>query len=229
MQVRTPSAAEETEAGAISPARPAPLSDLVQGFIYVWRSPPLLAAMCLACLINLSAFPLILGLLPYVAREVYGVDQTGLGYLVASFAAGALVGSILLSILGARIRPGRMMLGYAAALYVSLLFYGQAQDAVTGFIALVVAGFAQSLSLVPLSVMLLKVSSPGYRGLVMGVRMLAIYSLPIGLMGAGAMVDAIGFPTTALLYCSVGLVFTGLIALVWRNHLLPLRAPANAP
>jgi len=229
LQVREPYAADAADAGPLRPARPAPLSDLVQGFVYVWRSPPLLAGMFLAFLVNLSAFPLIMGLLPYVAREIYGLDQTGLGYLAAGFAAGALAGSILLSILGTRIRPGRMMLGYAVAWYVALLFYGHAQDAVTGFIALVVAGFTQSLSLVPLSVMLLKVSSPSYRGLVMGVRMLAIYGLPIGLMGAGAMVDAIGFPTTALLYCSVGLVFTGLIALIWRKHLLHSLAPANAP
>ena len=38
-------------------------------------------------LFNLFAFPLTNGLLPYVAREIYRVDQTGLGYLIASIAA----------------------------------------------------------------------------------------------------------------------------------------------
>ena len=46
---------------------------------------------------NLTAFPLVNGLLPYVAKEVYGTDQTGLGYMVAGFALGALLGSIALS------------------------------------------------------------------------------------------------------------------------------------
>ena len=43
------------------------------------------------------AFPLTNGLMPYVAKNVYMLDQTGLGYLVASFAGGALIGSIVLS------------------------------------------------------------------------------------------------------------------------------------
>ena len=51
----------------------------------------------LAFLANLTAFPLTNGLLPYVAKDMYVLDQTGLGYLVASFAGGALIGSIVLS------------------------------------------------------------------------------------------------------------------------------------
>ena len=49
-----------------------------------------LAALLLAFLVNITAFPLTSGLLPYVAEKVYHVDQTGLGYLVASFATGSL-------------------------------------------------------------------------------------------------------------------------------------------
>ena len=47
----------------------------------------MLAGMWIAFLVNLTAFPLSGGLLPYVAREVYQMDQTGLGMLVASFAS----------------------------------------------------------------------------------------------------------------------------------------------
>ena len=37
----------------------------------------------IAFLANLTAYPLSNGLLPYVAREIYGTNQTGLGYLSA--------------------------------------------------------------------------------------------------------------------------------------------------
>ncbi|MFN4088369.1 MAG: arabinose ABC transporter permease, partial [Alphaproteobacteria bacterium] len=79
-------------AGAAVPAA-SPWRDLREGAAVVWATPHLLAAMCLAFLVNLTAFPLSGGLLPYVARDVYGVDQTWLGYLVAGFATGALAGS----------------------------------------------------------------------------------------------------------------------------------------
>ena len=64
--------------------------DLREGLAYVWDTPASLAALWLAFLVNLTAFPLTSGLLPYVASDIYHIDQTGLGYLVASFAFGAL-------------------------------------------------------------------------------------------------------------------------------------------
>ena len=53
-------------------------------------TPLLLAVMCLAFLLNLTVFPLMNGLLPYVAKEIYHSDQTVLGYMVASASFGPL-------------------------------------------------------------------------------------------------------------------------------------------
>src|SRR4051812_7958981 len=80
--------------------RSSPLRDLKEGVAYVWTTPRMRAAIWIACLANLTAYPLSNGLLPYIAREIYGTNQTGLGYLSASFAIGSLVGSILLSVIG---------------------------------------------------------------------------------------------------------------------------------
>src|SRR5262249_7558298 len=77
--------------------RPSPWRELREGIAYVWTAPLLLATMCLAFLVNLTAFPLLNGLMPYVAKEIYRTDQTGLGYMVAGVASGALLGSIALS------------------------------------------------------------------------------------------------------------------------------------
>jgi hypothetical protein len=62
---------------------------------------------------------------------------------------------------------------------------------------------------------------------VMGARMLAINSLPIGLMIAGPLIQRIGFRTTITIYAVSGLILTLAIALHWRKSLLPLDAPAN--
>ena len=56
------------------------------------------AAIWIAFLANLTAYPLTNGLLPYIARDIFGTDQSGLGYLSASFAVGSLCGSIALSL-----------------------------------------------------------------------------------------------------------------------------------
>ena len=75
-------------------ARPSAWRDLREGIAHVWSTPRLLAAILLVFLVNMTAFPLSNGLLPYVVREVYRLDQAALGYLVAVFAFGALLGSM---------------------------------------------------------------------------------------------------------------------------------------
>jgi predicted MFS family arabinose efflux permease len=201
--------------------------DLREGLAYLWDTPASLAALWLAFLVNLTAFPMTSGLLPYVAKNVYHVDQTGLGYLIASFACGALLGSILISMIGRAIRPARMMIVFALGWYAMLLVFVRMRDPTSGSLTLIFAGLSQSLSLVPMSAMLLH-GAGAYRGRVMGMRMLAIYGLPIGLLSAGALIERIGFAQTATLYCSVGIVLTLLIALHWRTALWPLHAAANA-
>jgi len=63
---------------------------------------------------------------------------------------------------------------------------------------------------------------------VMGVRMLAIYTLPIGLLLSGPVVAAVGFRGLVVLYVSFGLTLLASIALAWRRELLAHCAPANA-
>jgi MFS family permease len=202
--------------------------DLREGMAYVWDTPASLAAMWLAFLVNMTAFPLTLGLLPYVAREIYHVGQTGLGSLVASFAVGALAGSIAVSFAGRSLRPARMMIAFTGVWYVMLLCFVHVPGITGGRLTLVLAGFAQSLCMVPMAVMLLHGAGARFRGRVMGVRMLAIYGLPLGLLAAGGLIERFGFAATASAYCVVGLLLTGTIAVRWHAALWPLDAPANA-
>jgi len=208
-------------------ARPSPWRDLRSGLAHVWSTPHLRAMMCLAFLLNLTAFPLMTGLLPYVAKAVYQADRIWLGYMVAASASGALIGSIVLSRYGTAVRPARMAIVFAAAWYAMLLVFSQIHHPGMGLVALVFAGCAQSLGLVPMTTMLLRTSDEGFRGRVMGIRMLAIYGNMPGLLLSGPLIARFGYPITAALYCIFGLVFTYLITLYWRRHLWHIGAAAN--
>ena len=84
--VVAPSKPHPVDAMADGALRRSPLRDLKEGMAYVWTTPRMRAAIWIAFLANLTAYPLTNGLLPYVAREIYGISQTGLGYLSASYA-----------------------------------------------------------------------------------------------------------------------------------------------
>ncbi len=201
--------------------------DLWDGLGYVWDTPESLSAMWLAFLVNMTAYPLTLGLLPYVAQHIYHVGQTALGTLTASFAVGSLSGSILIGMIGRSIRPARMMIIFACIWYAMLLGFIAVPGIGFARVMLVLAGLSQSLSMTPMAVMLLQGAGPKFRGRVMGVRMMAIYGLPVGLLVAGWLVPRVGFFPTAAGYCMLGGAMTVAIALRWRKALWPLSAPSN--
>jgi predicted MFS family arabinose efflux permease len=196
-----------------------PWRDLKEGLAHTWNTPILLALVSLAFLTNLSAFPISNGLMPYVAKNVYGLDQTGLGFLVASFAVGAFVGSIILSNVNGAMRLTRVMMVSSAIWYLMLLAFAQVPASFYGIPYLIIGGIMQSLSMVSLQINLLRAAGEKFRGRVMGVRMMAIYSLPLGLLAAGPLIDWIGYRAMASSYAIVGIVFTLLIALRWRAAL----------
>jgi predicted MFS family arabinose efflux permease len=207
--------------------RRSPLRDLKEGVAYVWTTPRMRAAMWIAFLANLTGYPLSNGLLPYVAREVYGTDQTGLGYLSASFAVGSLVGSIALSLIGG-VRVARLMIGATVVWYAALLVFSQMQTVPAAIACLMLAGFSQSLTMISIAVILMRTASEHFRGRVMGVRMMVIYGLPLGLLAAGSLIEAIGFAATGTLYAAAGLALMLAVVLHWRADLWHLHAPANA-
>ncbi len=204
---------------AHSTARSSPWRDLKAGLAYVRTTPHLLAVMCLAFLLNLTAFPLINGLLPVVAKQIYHSDQTGLGYMVAGAAFGALLGSIILSRHGSAIRPGRLMMIACVMWFVLLLVFAHMPHPAAGIPILVLAGSMQSVSMIPMSAMLLRNSDEQFRGRIMGIRMLAIYGNVPGLLISGPLIARFGYPATATFYCLFGLALTLLIAVRWRDHL----------
>jgi hypothetical protein len=197
-------------------ARPSHYRDLTDGLAHVLTTPTLLAAMLLAFLFNFTAYPMTGGLLPYVAKRVYMVDATGLGWLVASFSCGALLGSLTMVITGGSRRPERAVLVYGVIWYALLLAFGQVRSLGPGIVLLLLAGFVQSVAMVSMTATLLAAAGQRFRTRVMGVRTLAVYGLPLGLMGAGVLIERVGYPLTVTACCTVGLAFTVLVGVKWR-------------
>ena len=203
--------------------------DLRDGLVHVVTTPALIAAMWLAFLINLTAYPVSSGLLPYVALRVFLADATGLGWLVASFSFGGLLASITMVVTGGTRRPERSTLVHTAIWYALLLGFGHVHSLGAGLLLLFAAGFFQNVAMISMSATLLAMAGERFRGRVMGVRQLAVYGMPLGLMASGALIERIGYPLTISVCCGIGLVFTLLIGMRWRASMWQTRVAPRTP
>ncbi len=204
-----------------------PLQDLKSAFTYVWHKPILMGAMAVAFLVNLLAFPFALGLLPYAAKNIFLTNQTGLGFLGASFAFGGLLASLTLSSHKFKLRASQTMIIASVAWFALDLVFAFTSNLYVGMLVLMLAGFVQSLCMTPLAAVMLRATEPAFHGRVMGMRMLAIWGLPIGLLASGPLVENIGYVATAWVYSALGLILTLAIALYWRHALWDKHSVAN--
>jgi Na+/melibiose symporter-like transporter len=203
--------------------------ELKDGLAHVGTTPTLLAMMLLAFLINLTAYTVSGGLMPYAAQQVYHVDAGGLGWLVASFAFGGLLASITMVLSGGARHPERATLVCTAVWYVVLLGFAHVKHLGAGMLLLLAAGFVQNVAMIAMTAVLLAAAGAGFRGRVMGVRMLAVYGLPLGLLGSGFLIERIGYPLTITISSAIGLLFTVLIGIRWRATMWQQRPrPAGA-
>jgi len=194
-------------------------AELRLGLRYVIDTPAIASLMCFAFLVNLTAFPFSHGMLPYVAKDIYGTDANGLAQLMAAYAVGALAGSVALAWSGRPAHATRVVIVGIYAWYFLLLAFAFTEAKAVGLMILAAVGLVQSLAMTSMSIALLLTTAIEYRGRVMGLRMLAVYGLPVGLLAGGALVERIGFTPQAILYALVGLAASTAIALRWRDVL----------
>ena len=198
-----------------------------RGLAYIRSSGIICYLLFLALLANLLAFPSVMGLLPAVARELYGVDETGLAQLITAFAGGAFIASTVLAV--ARLRPPATVMAIGLVGWLGLLAALAFTGSFTAGVAvLVVLGFAQSLAMISMSAMLLMVTAPAYRGRVMGVRTLAVYGNPIGLLLGGALIEWMGVRFQMAAFAIAGLALFGLAVAATRGRWLGAAATRAA-
>src|SRR6185503_16266975 len=119
----------------------------------------------------------------------------------------------------APIRAGRVMLASSVVWFVAILLFGQSSSMSIGLPLLFLSGFAQSLCMTPLAAVMLRSASDEMRGRVMGIRMLAIWGLPLGLLAAGPLIAGLGYAAATLIYAGLGLAATLAIGHRWRHAL----------
>ena len=199
------------------PSREPAVRALRRGAAYMMRRPVVMGVMGLAFLVNLTAFPLTIGLMPVLARDVFDVDQNGLAQLVAVTAGGALIGSVAVAGLGRIARPERLMVAAIVAWYVLLLALARVGTMAPALPLLGLIGAVTSAAMITGMVVLLGTTAREFRGRIMGVRMMAVYGLPIGLLLGGFLTERYGVQTAISAFALAGIAGTVVAVVIWPS------------
>jgi MFS family permease len=125
---------------------PVSLERLFAGIAFVWSRPVLLGA------ISFDLFAVLLGgataLLPIYARDILFASPRGLGLLRSAPAVGAFLASLYLARFPLRHKVGRKMFNSVALFGVATIVFALSTSMALSFLALVVLGGADMLSVV---------------------------------------------------------------------------------
>lgn len=183
------------------------LKSIWGGFKYVKSNQILWAALLVAALINVSGFTFHQTLLPMFAKVVIESSATKASMLMATFAVGAFVGSIVLSSLARNRNQGWTLLLSVIAWHSMMILFSMIQIYIVWMLILLAAGFFWASTLIQIQSLLLGKSDPSYRGRIQGLRTLAIYPHAVAAALSGLMAGIFGVSHVVMFNGALGILF----------------------
>lgn len=177
--------------GATPPKERPTLSNMLEGFRFIWKQKIILGA------ISLDLFAVLMGgvvaLLPIYAEEVLHLGPSGLGWLRAAPGIGAITVAALLAIFPIRDNAGVIMFVCVALFGVFTVVFGVSTIAWVSILALALLGAADMVSVVVRETLLQLWTPDDVRGRVNAVNSVFVSaSNELGEFRAGTMAHAIG-------------------------------------
>lgn len=186
---------------------------LWDGVVFVKKSETMLA------LLAVSAVPVALGqvyvqLMPVFAREVVGLDGSGLGLLMSAVGIGSLVGALATAALNQHPQKATIQLVAGVVFGGGIILFSLTHWVAISFWVLILVGGAQAIVQAVNQTLLNLITPNVYRGRMMSMYLMTWNLAPVVWLPAGWLSDVAGVPIT--LFVSGVLVIGSTIALAKR-------------
>ena len=187
---------------------------IIGGLKYAKGEQVIWATLLVAVIIEFSGWTFHTSLMPIFARNVLNTDSAGLGLLMFAFGLGALTGSFGLALVRNLQHVGMLMIVAVVLWHATMLVFSTSHSFYLSMVLLIFTGMGFGTTQVLLLSTLLRTTHSDYRGRVIGLRSLAIYSFAIGSMSSGAMAGLWGAPQAARTMGTLGIVLVIMLALL---------------
>ena len=191
-----------------------------QGISYVQSEKIIMGLLVIAFIVNFTAFPMNNTLLAVVAKDIMNRGATSLGWLMGAYSFGSLLGSLTIGSISGMGSAGRVMVVGSILWHVGILVMAYMKWFYPALPVLVLIGMSQAFAMVTMAMMILKYTATDMRGRVLGLRQLAVYGLPIGLLLSGYLAERNGVFSALTVNGVVGLVLLALSLMKWSGLLV---------
>ena len=164
---------------------------VIDGLKFLWTTPILLSIMTLDFIATFFAASTVL--YPFFAEDILKMGPDGLGLLLGAPAAGAVLGSLIMSVLPIPERPGLAIVASIIAFGLCIMGFGLSTTIWLSLLLLAGSGAADAISMAMRHTIRNLVTPPEYRGRIAAAHSTFAKGGPqLGELRSGAMASAFG-------------------------------------
>ena len=166
--------------------------ELLSGITYLTNNKTLISLISFAALVNFTVFTMANAYLPFISKNILNGNANDLALLSSFTSIGALAGSIMISANNFSNKPGNLLIIFIFIWHILMLGTSLFTMKIIIICILILFGISGSVTMVNMSMLILSITNKNMIGKIIGIRQLAIFTLPIGLIVSGYMIDKIG-------------------------------------
>ena len=207
------------------PSGRSPLGDIVLGFQYIRRDTVIMLLLSMGIVQVMMMAP-IRFVMPLLSRDDFGVEEAGLGFMLAVLGLGSMVGSLMVAGMKRARSRGRLLVTSAIVSGLVLIAFSAVAEFMPVFwmalVVLVLVGLIQSARMTLQASLTLEYVDPSYRGRVMSIQGLMWGIMPIGVLPLTIIADYWGAPA-GLALLALAFILISAIVLIFSPTLRRLQ------
>ncbi len=192
-------------------SRQGPVSQLAEGALFIIREPVLLGLMMIVITLVLLFMPVMNGLMPVYAAEVFGAGPKGLGLLMTSLGAGTVLGAAVVASIPSPRNRGVAIVAALGVVVVALLALTRVTSVAAAMPVLVVMGAALSGGFAIQGAWIQTLVSDDLRARVASLSAMTVALYPVGSLLLGGIAEITSVQTATLVSAGLGTALVGAI------------------
>ena len=179
-------------AGTAKVLRESMWTNFKEGLQFALREKTIRLLLLIGLIQPILIVPMLFGMMPIVAKQVFHVGAPGLGVMVSSYGLGGLIGALFVANLRRVERRGYLQLLALAGVGCGFLAFSLSPNLWVGCPFLALAGFSSLVSSTANQTVLQLIAPQEMRGRISSLNTLNIGLAPIGTLAMGSLADVVG-------------------------------------